>query len=178
MFVTFICIYDLFLVTHKRYECVFLIYFIHFFTWTVWMFCLYVCMFTMCMFGTYRRQKQTLDVLQQDVGMILHDHVSAGSKLQGFYKSNKWSKLLSHLSSPNLDIYIHWKPIVKRIGLFKNLSLGDERLMINVICPNPLWLVQPWAGRPKLYKNSNLSSHDSRRTVSSISPVWQHICNA
>lgn len=50
--------------------------------------------------GTWKGQKRTLDLLELEVEIIMNQHVSSGDQIQGLFKSIKYSKHLSHLSSP------------------------------------------------------------------------------
>jgi hypothetical protein len=49
--------------------------------------------------GACRGQNKVSDILELELQMVVSHHVGAEAQTQVLYKSNKCSKLLSHLSS-------------------------------------------------------------------------------
>lgn len=61
--------------------------------------CLHASTCSMCISGAHRGKKTLSYPVEQELQMLVSHHVGAGNQGQVFCKSNKWFKLLSHLSS-------------------------------------------------------------------------------
>lgn len=57
----------------------------------MWMFCLHVCMCTICVLGAYRGQKTVSYPLELELWTVVSHYVSTGIKTLALYKSNKCS---------------------------------------------------------------------------------------
>lgn len=64
----------------------------------VWVFCLHVGLFAICMPGALRSQEKTLSPWSWNYKMIVSCYVGAENRSQAFWKSRKCSELFGHLS--------------------------------------------------------------------------------
>lgn len=70
----------------------------------IWMLCLHVCACTKCTPDARRDQKKALIPRGLELQMFGSHHVSAGNWSRVLCESSKYSKLLSHPSSPQIPI--------------------------------------------------------------------------
>ena len=69
------------------------------------MFCLYLCMCTACIPSALGSRKTEKVLMPWELQMVVSCYVGFGSQTRVVYKSNRSSKLLSHLSRPKNLIF-------------------------------------------------------------------------
>lgn len=79
----------------------------YYFILYVWLVCLHVWLCTMCKHDVYRVQKMALDPLELESYTLVNHNIGPENWTCVCWKSSQCSYLLSHLSSPQVLIFVY-----------------------------------------------------------------------